>query len=62
MANNANNAPLAASPAVAPLPAKKGKAKKSTDPVDTTKLLEQTMARLERETAGDREQEADIGA
>lgn len=42
--------------------AKKGKAKKSADPVDTNKLVEQHLARLERDLAGDREQEAEIGA
>jgi len=41
--------------------AKKGKGKKSTDPVDTNKLVEQHLARLERDAAGDREQEAEIG-
>lgn len=60
MANTSNNG---AQPA-APLPpaARKGKGKKNTDPVDTNKLLEQTMARLERDVAGDKEQEAEIGA
>ncbi|KAE9966028.1 hypothetical protein BLS_003624 [Venturia inaequalis] len=58
MANTSNNG---AQPA-APLPpaARKGKGKKNTDPVDTNKLLEQTMARLERDVAGDKEQEAEI--
>jgi hypothetical protein len=52
-----------ATPAAAPTApaAKKGKGKKSADPVDNQKLLEQTMARLERSAAGDREQEIEIG-
>jgi hypothetical protein len=59
MANTTTNGPQAAAPA--PPAARKGKGKKNTDPVDTNKLLEQTMARLERDVAGDKEQEADIG-
>jgi len=47
-------------PVSAPV-AKKSKGKKSTDPVDTNKLVEQHLARLERDAAGDREQEAEIG-
>jgi len=59
MANTTTNGVQAAAPA---LPAaRKGKGKKNTDPVDTNKLLEQTMARLERDVAGDKEQEAEIG-
>jgi hypothetical protein len=51
-----------ATPAVVPAPvAKKGKGKKNVDPADTNKLLEQTVARLERDVAGDREQEIEIG-
>jgi hypothetical protein len=60
MANTSNNGAQAAAPA--PPAARKGKGKKNTDPVDTNKLLEQTMARLERDVAGDKEQEAEIGA
>jgi hypothetical protein len=59
MANSSNNTSHAATPAA--LPPKKGKGKKTADPVDTNKLLEQTVARLERDAAGDREQEAEIG-
>lgn len=44
-----------------PAGAKKGKGKKNADPVDTNKLVEQHLARLERDLAGDREQEAEIG-
>lgn len=44
-----------------PAAMKKGKGKKSADPVDTNKLVEQHLARLERDLAGDREQEAEIG-
>jgi hypothetical protein len=40
---------------------KKAKGKKNPDPVDTNKLVEQHLARLERDLAGDREQEAEIG-
>ncbi|KAF2405120.1 hypothetical protein EJ06DRAFT_525670 [Trichodelitschia bisporula] len=40
--------------------AKRGKGKKAAEPVDTNKLLEQTVARLERDAAGDREQDAEI--
>jgi hypothetical protein len=39
---------------------KKTKSKKP-DAVDTNKLVEQTMARLERDMAGNHEQEAEIG-
>lgn len=60
MANTSNNGAQPAAPA--PPAARKGKGKKNTDPVDTNKLLEQTMARLERDVAGDKEQEAEIGA
>lgn len=60
MANTSNNGAQPATPA--PPAARKGKGKKNNDPVDTNKLLEQTMARLERDVAGDKEQEADIGA
>jgi hypothetical protein len=60
MANSSTNTSHVATPAAQP--AKKGKGKKNADPVDTNKLLEQTMARLERDMAGDREQEAEIGA
>jgi hypothetical protein len=60
MANTSNNGAQAAAPA--PPATRKGKGKKNTDPVDTNKLLEQTMARLERDVAGDKEQEAEIGA
>jgi hypothetical protein len=59
MANSSNNTSHVATPA-AQVP-KKGKGKKVADPVDTNKLLEQTVARLERDAAGDREQEAEIG-
>jgi hypothetical protein len=48
----ANNATVSAG--------KKTKNKKP-DAVDTNKLVEQTMARLERDMQGDREQEAEIG-
>lgn len=41
---------------------KKNKNKKMPDPVDTNKLLEQTMQRLEQDAAGNREQEQEIGA
>lgn len=40
---------------------KNKKGKKNADPVDQRKLLEQTMARLERDMAGDKEQELEIG-
>jgi hypothetical protein len=59
MSNTTPNGPQAAAP-TAP-PPKKGKGKKNADPVDTNKLLEQTMARLEKDMAGDKEQEAEIG-
>lgn len=58
----ATAAPPPAAPAAPVTPvAKKGKGKKNADPVDNQKLLEQTMARLERSAAGDREQEVEIG-
>ena len=40
---------------------KKAKGKKNPDPVDTNKLVEQHLARLERDVAGDKEQDAEIG-
>jgi hypothetical protein len=51
-------------PAAAPATAsnKKGKGKKAAaDPADTSKLVEQTIAQLEKSKAGDREQELEIG-
>jgi hypothetical protein len=55
-ASNAN-----AHPPPGPAAGKKGKAKKNPDPMDTKKILEQTMARLERDAAGNREEEIEIG-
>lgn len=49
----------AAPAAPAPVP-KKGKGKKSADPVNTSKQIEDTIAQLEKSKAGDREQEAEI--
>src|SRR5215469_14268924 len=54
---NAQGNPVHAPPATG----KKAKGKKNPDPVDTNKLVEQHLARLERDLAGDREQEAEIG-
>jgi hypothetical protein len=66
--NEGHNAPSARSasasnpPAAAPATAKKGKGKKAAaDPADTSKLVEQTIAQLEKSRAGDREQELEIG-
>lgn len=39
---------------------KKGKGKKSTDPVNTSKQIEDAIAALEKTKAGDAEQEAEI--
>jgi hypothetical protein len=57
---NAQGNPVHPSLAVAAA-GKKVKGKKNPDPVDTNKLVEQHLARLERDLAGDREQEAEIG-
>lgn len=40
---------------------KRGKGKKAPESVDTSKLLEQRIAQLEQNRAGDREQELEIG-
>jgi hypothetical protein len=49
-------------PAAAATASKKGKGKKAAaDPADTSKLVEQTIAQLEKSRAGDREQELEIG-
>jgi hypothetical protein len=57
---NAQGNPIHAPPATGAT-GKKAKGKKNPDPVDTNKLVEQHLARLERDLAGDREQEAEIG-
>jgi len=59
-AQNAQGNPVHPPPA-AGAAGKKVKGKKNPDPVDTNKLVEQHLARLERDLAGDREQEAEIG-
>jgi hypothetical protein len=55
---NASHASSTPAPVAA---SKKAKAKKQPDPVDTNKLLEQTITQLERNIAGNREQELEIG-
>jgi len=42
--------------------AKRNKAKKAADPVNTTKAIEDTIALLERSQAGEKDQELEIGA
>jgi hypothetical protein len=59
MANSTNNTPNAVAPAAPP--AKKGKAKKTVDPADTAKLVAESLKRLEKTAAGDREEEEEIG-
>ena len=67
-------ATTASAPAPAPAPttnartnstidhgARKGKAKKATDPAHTSKQIEDTIAQLEKSRAGDKEQELEIG-
>ncbi len=52
--------PPAAAPAASSNKKAKGK-KAAADPADTSKLVEQTIAQLEKSKAGDREQELEIG-
>ena len=40
---------------------RKAKNTKKTDNVDTSKLVEQALSRLEKDVQGDREQEIEIG-
>jgi hypothetical protein len=40
---------------------RKAKNTKKADNVDTSKLVEQTLSRIEKDLQGDREQEAEIG-
>lgn len=53
-----SNTPVAAPPAATSQ--KKGKSKKAPDPVNTSKQIEDTIAQLEKNKAGDRELEAEI--
>lgn len=53
---NARNPPVAEGHG-----SKRGKAKKAADPVNTTKQIEETIAQLERNRAGDKEQDIEIG-
>lgn len=53
-----SNHTVAAAPAAATQ--KKGKNKKAPDPVNTSKQIEDTIAQLEKNKAGDKEQEAEI--
>ena len=41
---------------------KRGKAKKNADPINTTKEIEDRIAQLEKNKAGEKDQEAEIGA
>ena len=50
MANNASSSAV-----------RKAKNNKKSDSVDTSKLVEQALSRLERDVQGDREQELEIG-
>lgn len=49
-------------PAAASAAPKKGKSKKPTDPSEQQKQIQAKIAQLELDAAGDREQEAEIGA
>lgn len=40
---------------------KRGKGKKSTDPVNTSKQIEDTIAQLEKSRAGEKDAEQEIG-
>ena len=42
--------------------AKKNKAKKAADPNETSKLLAAKISQLEQDAAGEKDQEAEIGA
>lgn len=42
--------------------AKKNKAKKTADPNETSKLLAAKISQLEQDAAGEKDQEAEIGA
>lgn len=43
-------------------PPKKGKGKKSTDPTDASKQIAAKIAQLELDAAGEKDQEAEVGA
>lgn len=55
------DSPLSASGSIPPA-SKKGKGKKATDPNETSRLLTAKINQLELDAAGDKEQEAEIGA
>lgn len=40
---------------------KKGKSKKSADPLDATKAIQARISQLEQDRAGEKEEEAEIG-
>ena len=64
-ARAASGSPSATMPSTqqaAPAPPKKGKGKKATDPSEQQKQIQAKIAQLELDAAGDREQEAEIGA
>lgn len=52
----------APAPATAPVSKKAAKGKKNTDPADASKQIAARLAQLEQDAAGDKEQEAEIGA
>ena len=62
---NPKQSPAPASTTDSHASSKKGsasKAKKAADPVNTTKQIEDTIAALERNRAGEKDQEIEIGA
>lgn len=55
-----DNRPAPAPPAAAP--GKKGKQKKAPEPTEASKLIAQRISQLELDAAGEKDQEAEIGA
>lgn len=45
----------------APLPGKKGKAKKAIDSTEASRLLQARISQLEQDAAGEKDQELEIG-
>jgi hypothetical protein len=58
-----SSAPMASHQHTTPAgaPPKKGKGKKSTDPLEQQKQIQAKIAQLELDAAGDKEQDAEIG-
>jgi len=60
IAHNHDNRPAPAPPAA--MASKKGKQKKATEPNEASKLIAARISQLELDAAGEKDQEAEIGA